>query len=259
MRCHHCTATTDNGLNLCERCQIAATVYLEFLPIYFRNLTRWRPGRAGSRPVPGSREPITLGITPNDPVSNALDEAGATILEFANRLTTIDGHDEAHAVHNACRTLTEQLTTVSARAWAGEFMETAAELEHTLRTLTLRVAPGWYAGGCHQCASSTYVIPGLTWVTCGGCGVTTYARDHIATILDEARGWVARPRQIAWTLVALTDETSGDKMYDRIRKWASLGLLDPVRRIDPDGDPTGPKMYRLGDVMDLRARMQDAA
>jgi hypothetical protein len=53
--CKHCGATTSNGLALCELSQMAAAKSLEFLPVYFRNLARWRPGRAGSRPVPGSR------------------------------------------------------------------------------------------------------------------------------------------------------------------------------------------------------------
>lgn len=49
--CLSCTAQTTNGLALCENCRTSATVRLEWLPVYFRNLARWRPGRAGGRPA----------------------------------------------------------------------------------------------------------------------------------------------------------------------------------------------------------------
>jgi hypothetical protein len=66
----------------------------------------------------------------------------------------------------------------------------------------------------------TYVVPGLTWVTCRACGSTTYARDHLETILTEASDWIARPKALAEAIVALVDtEQSVPRLHERIKKW----------------------------------------
>ena len=96
-------------------------------------------------------------------------------------------------------------------------------------------------------------------VTCGSCGTTTYAKDHLEVILEEARDWTARPKDIAGAIVALVDgEQSVPRLYDRIRKWESLGWVESSRRVDAEGDPRGPKLYRLGDVLDLARGQADA-
>jgi hypothetical protein len=269
MNCLHCGAETSNGLALCELSQMAAAKLLEFLPVYFRNLARWRPGRAGSRPVPGSRLPSSLSSAADDRVSRALDEAGNALTTWARKLTEdrdiepplADG--EAAQMAALCRWFAENLTTVATLDWCGEFIcndahEKGAECdglghhEQRLRNLTMDVAPGWYAGECHLCEAPTYVIPGLTWVTCRGCGATTYARDHLETILDEARGWVARPMRLAEAIVALVDgELSVPRLHKRISKWGERKQIAATRRVDRDGDPCGPKCFRLGEVIDL--------
>lgn len=258
MNCKSCDATTTNGLALCESCRIAAAVIFEFVPVYFRNLARWRPGRAGSRTVPSSREPRdpSTSITA-DPVMQALNTAGADMTTWAKRLNTDRGvtvpeqGDEAATVAALCRLFTEHLTSIATLEWCGEFLQSMSNHEMVLRQLTERVAPGWYAGGCKQCGYATHVIPDLTWVTCGSCGATTYARDHLDTIMDEARGWVARPRPMAEVLVALVDtELSVVRLYERIKKWEQREKITGIRRLDEEGDEVGPKRYRLGDVLD---------
>ena len=258
MNCLSCGADTTNGLALCELCQMKASKCLEFLPVYFHNLARWRPGRAGSRPVPGSREPSGVGYAVDDRVSRALDEVGADLTGWAQALADdrLDGvipasNDETSSVRVACWFLGSNLTSVSTLGWCGEMVRRLGEHEEYLGRLTMQVAPGWYAGGCRNCGSGTYVVPGLTWVTCGGCGVTTYARDHLDTILDEARGWVAPPMRLAEAVVALLDtELSVPRLHKRISKWGERGQIATLRRLDADGDETGPKRYQLGDVLD---------
>lgn len=260
MNCLHCTAETTNGLALCERCRAAASVYLEFFPVYFRNLARWRPGRSGVRQVPGSREPQGPALVAPDKVMRALDEAGADIIGWARCLSDDRGvampesDDEAGSIAAVCRMLLENLTSVATLEWAGEFVRATGAHEEILRKLTEQVIPGWYAGACRQCSVPTYVVPGLTWVTCGGCGATTYARDHLDTILDEARGWVARPMRLAEASVALIDtELSVPRLYERIKKWEQRGKVIGQRTQDQDGDPIGPKRYLFGDVLDRLA------
>jgi ribosomal protein S27AE len=277
--CLHCYATTSNGLALCELCQRMARECLEWLPIYFRNLTRWRPGRAGARPVPGSREPKGVSVGADDRVSRALDEAGTDLVGWAEVLADdrpeirwpLDLADlgEAEQAIRLCEFFAEHLTSIATLEWCGEFLRSAhvateesqgvAYHERRLRVLTEKVVPGWYAGACRRqismeakCGADTFVAPGLTWVTCGRCGAMTHAADHLETILTEARDWVARPKDVAGALVALLDtEPSVPRLYDRIRKWESLGWVTGQRRLDSDGDPVGPKRYRLGDVLDL--------
>ena len=275
LACLSCTATTTNGLALCDLCQMQLAKCLEFLPIYFRNLARWRPGTAGSRAVPGSREPRGSSTASTDRVSNALDEVGADLTAWARCLADDRpsavlpaSNDEAASVKVACWFLTENLTSVATLGWAGEAVRTISRHEASLRSLTEAVAPGWYAGACKVCESSTYVVPGLTWVTCQVCGSTTYARDHLEIVLTEARPWVARPRALAEAIVALVDtEQSVPRVQTRIRQWAHHDDLTPLRRVEPgyvyDDDEdrmvlatveVGYPRYRLGEVLDLLLR-----
>ena len=92
MTCDHCHATTTNGLALCELCQRHAHLVLEYLPVYFVNLARWRPGRAGSRPVPGSRVLYDGTIRASgDRIQDALDEAGNALTTFGQMLAARRG------------------------------------------------------------------------------------------------------------------------------------------------------------------------
>lgn len=276
IRCLHCGAETSNGLALCELCRGKASLIFEMLPIYLRNLARWRPGRAGVRDVPGSREPQGPPITAPDRVSRALDEVGNALTTWARLLEEQRGieaparDNEADQLAALCWWLNENLTSIATLEWCGQLICSAphdadeecdglGHHEYRLRRLTQEVAPGWYAGLCRHCETPTYVIPGLTWVTCEVCGSTTYARDHLNVVLDEARGWRARPKAIAEALVALVDtEPSVPRLYDRIRKWESLGWLKGERKTDDDGDPVGPKRYLLGEVLDLALGQADA-
>lgn len=279
MNCLSCHATTDNGLALCEMCQRKVTTILEYLPIYFRNLARWRPGRSGtSRPVPGSRvlyDGEIRGPGTGDRISDTLDEAANALTTWARALADDRPHltrllerlriakaeeriDEAEMVAWLCKGFDRFLTSVATLDWCGEFVRDLDHHEDRLRRLTEASIPGWYAGACSRkvtmestCGAATYVVPGLTWVTCAACGTTTYARDHLETILDEARGWVARPMRLAEAAVALIDtEMSVPRLHKRISKWGERESIEPLRRLDADGDPVGPKRFRFGEVLD---------
>lgn len=288
MNCLHCGATTTNGLALCEICQRYTRTVLDVLPVYFRNLARWRPGRGSSRQVPGSRvlfdgDQRTDGT--GDRISDRLDDAYTTLtkwaLEFAHTSTFArplthadaalagdlpDEIAEDHALCAAwlCAAFDHHLNTIATRDWAGRFVTDLRRHEAILCSLTETLVPGWYAGGCRQCGHSTYVVPGLTWVTCRTCGTTTFARDHLETILNEARDWLAPPKQLAQAVVALVDtELSVPRLYERIKKWEQRGKIEGVQRTERGYEwhedltrpvvvdqPVGPKRYRLGDVLD---------
>lgn len=267
MNCRHCGAETTNGLALCDLCRRKALSILDVLPIYFRNLARWRPGRSGtSRPVPGSRvlyDGHERGPGTGDRISDALDEAANALTTWARSLTDDRPHlarmldrlaaarhaetvDEAQAVAWLCKGFERYLTTVSTLDWCGEFVRDLDSREAYLRGLTEGSVPGWYAGACRHCGCGTWAVPGLTWVTCGGCGATTYARDHLDTLLEEARPWVARPMRLAEAVVALVDsEMSVPKLHKRISKWGERDQIEVVRATE-----YAPKRYRLGEVLD---------
>lgn len=287
IHCLHCGAETTNGLALCELCQRQVQLALVYLPIHFRNLARWRPGRAGSRPVPGSvvlYDGTTRGVGTGDRISDRLDEAAnmlttwaraagdarphiETLVDRLARARSEERITEAESVAWLCKGFGRFLTSVATLDWAGEFVRDLAHHEAILNGLN-DLVPGWYAGACRHCQTPTSVIPGLTWVTCGGCGATTYARDHLDVVLDEARGWLARPKPLAEAIVALVDsEPSVQRLYTRLRQWAFTGDLMAVRRVTRDyewNDVTdrmevadvevGHARYRMGDVLDLVLR-----
>lgn len=297
--CLSCGAETSNGLVLCELCQGKAQLDLEFLPVYFRNLARWRPGRAGSRDVPGSRvlyDGTVRGAGTGDRISDRLDEVTNSLTTWARALVDDRPHfprpltwsdavltgdlpdaiceelsdDPARTVAALCTAFSEHLTSTATLDWCGEFVRDLSQHEALLGGLTQTLVPGWYAGSCRQpvdqgeCGAATYVVPGLTWVTCGRCGTTTAARDHLEVILFEARGWVARPKRLAEALVALVDtEPSVPRLYTRIRQWAFTGDIQSIRRTEREysyDDATdrivlveqevGHARYRMGEVLD---------
>lgn len=261
IRCLSCGAETSNGLALCELCRRKALACLDVLPIYFRNLSRWRPGGSGGRRVPGSREPVS-GPSSGDRITEAMDEAGNDLTTWArtladdrpyiakllDRLNSAD-LDEVQVARWLCKGFERYLTSVSTLEWCGEFVRSMSHHEERLRALTEDVAPGWYAGGCHLCGLPTYVVPGLTWVTCGHCGVTTNASDHLDVILVEAREWIAPPKRIAEVVVALVDaELSVEDLRKRIAIWGTRERLVIHR-----SHGYAQKNYRFGEVLDALA------
>ena len=281
LACLRCSATTTNGLALCELCRRKVVTDLEFLPTYFANLARWRPGRTAGKSVPSSRvlwDGVPQGT--GDRVRDALDATSNALTTWARALADarpivhrpvdlpdalIMGEvgdvdlDDAQTLHLLARAFDKNLTTIATLDWAGQFAIEVSWHEESLRALTESVVPGWYAGGCGLCGWGMHAVPGLTWVTCTGCGATTYVRDRLPIVLNEARDWVARPRQIADALVALLDaETSVPRLHERIRKWALRERLHPVDSwgynprllYSRDYDPVNALRYRLGDVLD---------
>ena len=278
MTCLSCSAEVTNGLALCEMCRYAAGEWLTYLPVHFRNLARNRqPGRPNGSMGTSGQWLIRRGETDPSLIQQALGRVMNDLTTWARCLADDrsvelpDAASEAETVTALCSLFTDHLTSIATLEWAGQFVRDLRKHERALAALTETAVPGWYAGACRQvtgrdmegnvytCGTDTYVIPGLRWLTCSGCGATTAARDHLPLVLEEAREWVARPKALAGALVALLDtEQSIERLYDRIRKWRSLGWLEGTRKLDEDGDPVGPYWYQLGDVLDLVLGNTDA-
>jgi hypothetical protein len=220
--------------------------------------------------VPGSRIPVGVIPATGDRIDRLVLEAHTELVTIGRKLAAARPHmapvinrlaacaDEEAGVVLLCKLYERRLTSIATLDWSGEFVDDIRTLEAKLRAVTMTTIPGWYAGACRSCSSPTYVVPGLTWVTCRHCGTTTHASAHLDVILDEAADWIAPPRQIAEAVVVLVDsEHSIDRLYERIRKWGLREQLDAIRAIDAEGDPVGPKRYRLGDVL-TRLRTEGA-
>jgi hypothetical protein len=262
--CDHCRADTTNGLALCAACIAWFLINTEFVPVYFRNLSRWRPSSAsGVRSVPGSREPRLPGVAGTDRIGRALDETYGDLMALVRKVAAsrpqhaavvarIATFEEERTVRLSCALLTKHVDSFTTLPWVSELLVGISGVEQRLREETERAIPGWYAGACQLCGIDTHVVPGLTWVTCQGCGATTYARDHLEVILKEAAHWIATPAQLSGALVALLDgEVSVFKLRKRITAWGNREKIEVHRNLDDDGDPVGPKRYRLGEVLSM--------
>src|SRR5690606_34165725 len=115
-----------------------------------RNLSRWRPGRAGSRSVPASREPSLGRDARSDRVFRALDDAGNDLVTWVRALTdarpeVLHVHplepifgdltyaDEHEQVRLLCVGFTRHLTSIATLDWCGEFIRDLAKHEELLR------------------------------------------------------------------------------------------------------------------------------
>lgn len=263
MNCLHCGATTSNGLGLCELATYAASEALgqRGIVVHFTNLSRQRKparpnGSLGGRgtwlikrgEVSGSKIDHALALASND-----LETWAKALADDRPQYEMPEQADtEAATVAILCASLAEHLTTIACLEWAGQFVRDVVRHYAALRELTRTVIPGWYAGSCRLCTDGEMrVVPGDKLASCRNCGATTFARDHIDAVLDEARGWTAPPKRLAEAIVALVDtETSVERLRKRITNWGNREQLEVVRRRDSDGDPTGPRCYRFGETFD---------
>jgi hypothetical protein len=291
--CDWCGAETTNGLALCTNCRELLIYLLGFVPIYYRNLNRWKPSSAASERRSSKSKSLVQEMArvletgrpfgkPNsleaaasfDRIGRLLDETHAEYVGWLRALANdrpqlepviarILTFDEERTVRLACALLVKRVDTLTTLPWIRDLVYGVVESEKTLRVQTARDVPGWYAGECRWCKAKTYVTPGLSWVTCQVCDATTAARDHLEIILDEARGWTARPKPLAEALVALLDnEQSVPRLYARIRQWAQREKIPAVVRhrrahvfdgeqIVIGTEQMGHAKYRLGDVLDV--------
>lgn len=286
MNCLSCGATTTNGLALCDLCRYAVTEWLESLPAHFRNLSRdRRPGRPNGSLGGSGTWLIRQGEVDTSLIQTALGKAMNDLTTWARALAddrgveTPEAETEADTVAALCAWFTEHLTSISTLEWAGQFIREIDKHNRALSALTALI-PGWYAGQCRQvtgrsmegdiftCGTDTYVIPGVRWLTCPGCGATTAARDHLPIVLEEASDWYARPMRLAEAIVALVDsELSVRRLYERIHKWGQRGditaAVRPTTRVHKfdfateqivvGEEEVGQPRYRLGDVLDVLA------
>lgn len=228
-----------------------------------------------------------------DPADLAAAEAKAELVGWCRMLQ--DDRDvelPRDVVIELTRHLTRHLRSIATLEWAGEFARQTLHLEWRLHRIISRSRGRWYAGvcsavitpemphdgmscgcGCHvgldlpcdvpggcglefvvmeaeQCERDLYAEPGANAVRCPECKTMHRVSERRAILLAEAEDVLLPLTTIAAACSALLDEEpSVARLLRRIRKWADRGDL-----VWSDHD-SGVRLYRVGDVLDLHARL----
>jgi hypothetical protein len=134
------------------------------------------------------------------------------------------------------------------------FEEITREVDHATRVID-RPADLAYGGPCgarnpetgDECPEVIWARPGTRLIQCRRCGATWDFQARRTNALKAAEDRLESPETIARALTSMGMPLT----FDRIRQWRRRGQLVPARV-----DDRGRARYRLGDVMDLWARME---
>lgn len=122
--------------------------------------------------------------------------------------------------------------------------------------LTDRPPDRIFAGICsattldgRQCYTWLYATPSKPVVTCTGCGTHHDVAERREVLRQAAEDVLANAAEISRAVTWLGEAIKPD----RIRQWAARGRL--AKRTEDDGKP----LYRIGDVLDLLAQVEQKA
>lgn len=265
--CLHCTATTSNGLALCQRCQATLTESCINVASYFADVQAIKPGqRVKVRSAYKSTPPPGALVTPRDRISEECDYVATIVYGWCRNL-----EDDRPGLaplpattERRCGWLEAYLPSILTLEWAAECLREMLDCEHRLRRILDRADTGWYAGICGneigrewdgeevvgvECPRELFVGQGKNWVTCPECGRAWDAKERRLAMREEAKDRTAPVRVLARIAVGLTDEASEERLIRRIEKWVEREVLTAAGTKVIDGKPR--KVYRIGDVLDL--------
>lgn len=269
MNCLACTATTTNGLALCEKCQHAFRVACTDTAAFYADVDRIKPGqRIKVRSAYQSTPPP--GFTPGrDPISDALRAAANTAATWARLL--VEEHAQITKAPTGTREqlgwLESNVVSIATLPWCGEVLREMKACRRQLQRILDNADTGSYAGICGNeigrawdngdivtltCPRHLYRAQSSSWVSCPECGRSWDGEERQRHMLAETRDRVAPISVIARAVVGLLDEeVSVEKLANRIDYWARKGRLHDlgVRVLPGDGKPH--RVYRIGDVYDL--------
>lgn len=269
MNCLGCTATTTNGLALCEKCQHAFRVACTDTAAFYADVDRIKPGqRIKVRSAYQSTPPP--GFTPGrDPISDALHAAANTAATWARLL--VEEHAQITKAPTGTREqlgwLESNVVSIATMSWCGEIVREIKACARRLQNILDSVDTGSYAGVCGNeigrawddgdiitltCPRDLYRAASAAWVRCPECGRTWDAEERRRVMVAEARDQVAPISVVARAVVGLLDEEhSVEKLANRIQYWIGKKRLHDygVRVLTSDGKPH--RVYRIGDVYDL--------
>lgn len=143
-----------------------------------------------------------------------------------------------------------RLGVLAHRQSAAEAAEEISWLASALLRAVDRPPERAYAGPCDGCGEDLYARLGAQSVRCVGCSRTYDAAARRKWLLAEAEDVLAHAALLARAITVLREPIEAR----RIRVWATRGLIS-----ERSTDRTGRPLYRVGDVLDLLARMSTKA
>lgn len=248
--CQGCARTLSDGY-LCPRCTNALLDTLATLPHLLGELavTAYRQDRvaapsagrgSGERPLPYKAKATRL-----------LADVRSHLLASAERLGR-----RLYPIGDL--PLCEELAKVVPRAaasnpYVGAVLAGLVADELAIREVIDLPRSFRYLGRCDRCGTELYAErEAATWVCPGqDCLVSYDVTARMADLIERSRDVIATTSTIATALTSLDFPVT----EERIRKWASRGLIEACDR------PGRARWYRVGDVIDqvVRHRRKQAA
>lgn len=266
MNCLHCTATVNNGLALCDRCQHTLRESFVNVSAYYGDVDNIQPGQRVRVRSAYQSTPPPLSTDAVDQISNALDEAATVIVGWARNLA--DDRPQVgqlpSSIQTACGWLESYVASIATLEWAAECLREMQQVERSLRRILDKADTGQFAGPCGNeigreevngesvpltCQRGLYSVVSSNWVRCPECGRTWDAKERRDVMRRESEDRVVPVRVLARIAVGLTDEVSEERLIRRIEKWVERKQLHPAGSRYLDGRLR--KVYRIGDVIRL--------
>lgn len=165
MNCRNCSATTTNGLALCERCRRTLRIALVNIPAYETDVLRIQPGeRVRVRSAFASAPPRDLEAAAYDPISDAAQAVDNAVSTWCRALADDrpDAGQPPADTQRQCAWLERHTTTIATLEWAGECLRDMVVCERKLRRLLDQADTGWYAGKCGAVLEAERIHSGQT-------------------------------------------------------------------------------------------------
>lgn len=249
-----------NGAYLCGDCTVELRKHLADVPGVRRELEvslsrqsaveRQEGGRSHEKPLP-----YDLGA------SVALEALGKALRRWTGLLGFLTAD-----IDGCSALLTNRLGVLRQREDAGACLAEVGQAVIHGRQIVDRRADRWYVGPCngegwtdrdigvdeHGCGFELYARPGAVEVACRRCGISYDVAQRRAWMLEAAEDYLLPLPEMGRALSGLlgTDLKAGT-----MGSWKSRGQLVPHGREMRGGRSV--ELFRVGDVIDLVARLQD--
>lgn len=242
------------GAMLCDHCEKTLTQHLAELPALAEHLRITITRQAILTNRNGSRSAET-SIPWHDKAANARTALLNDLWRWTLALREPAEPLPRGGIDHLGRWLYTRINLILTWNQAGELAITLERHTNRCWHIMDRPADRIFAGICSHptprglCETWLYAQPGKPTVTCPTCGTHHDVAQRRETLRQAAEDVLATAAEIARAVTWLGDHIRAD----RIRQWAARGRL--TKRADDDGHP----LYRIGDVLDLLAQVEEKA
>lgn len=209
--------------------------------------------RRGGGPVsgkPGSRPPLDLEA------GERLDAVRNTLGGWVRHVVEERGIHPPNLPHGfdvlapSARFLAEHLEWARHRQEIEEMLTDIDACSRRVYGMASGPEPGRYAGPCstvgedgEECGQDVTARPGAAYGTCPVCKAEYEVAEQQEWMIEQVRGYLARPIEIAGMLLTLGVKVG----YSTIAAYAAKGRI-----VERGRDEQDRPLFRIGDVIDLR-------